>query len=52
MVDWISSQELIWIAGILALSLAIVLGTHWMRLLPWKQDRNGENPWLGPRRRD
>ena len=52
MVDWIYSQELIWIGGILLLSLVIVLGTDWMRSLPWKRDRHGENPWLGPRRRD
>ena len=52
MVDWISSQELIWIGGILLSSLAIVLGAHWMRSLRWKRVEHGENPWLGPRRRD
>ena len=52
MVDSIFSQELMVIAGILLSSLAIVLGTEWMRSLPWKQERHGENQWLGPRRRD
>jgi hypothetical protein len=50
--DLIFSPELIWIGGTLVLSLVIVLGTEWMRSLPWKQAEHGENPWLGPRRRD